>query len=332
VKLGRNDPCHCGSGKKYKSCHLHAAEAHTNGSETHRNGSDAPAADVALNGGFAPAQAATERVGQEEIRRILVEDFGFTNLEAYGRWIRDVRPGLSLTPALVAKLSPDKIDCRAFWQVCDSLFGIDPVHNVMLAPEVGQLPYPIETREDANRMNLRLAKTFGITSFLEETAHRRLKVLEIGPGFGSLKNYVETATEHVYTAIDVCPRFAGVIEATAEGFASDAFVATGEGSFSYVVSTNVFQHLSARQRSRWYLDARRLLHPEGLFIFNVLVDTAKISARARDREGNAWCDHYGQFTEIPKLGPLHDELGGLFRILYVTQRYDGVMNFVCQKR
>ncbi len=21
-KLGRNDPCHCGSGKKYKNCHL----------------------------------------------------------------------------------------------------------------------------------------------------------------------------------------------------------------------------------------------------------------------------------------------------------------------
>lgn len=25
--LGRNDPCHCGSGKKYKSCHLGADEA-----------------------------------------------------------------------------------------------------------------------------------------------------------------------------------------------------------------------------------------------------------------------------------------------------------------
>jgi hypothetical protein len=25
--LGRNDPCHCGSGKKYKQCHLGADEA-----------------------------------------------------------------------------------------------------------------------------------------------------------------------------------------------------------------------------------------------------------------------------------------------------------------
>jgi hypothetical protein len=27
MKLGRNDPCHCGSGKKYKKCHLEADEA-----------------------------------------------------------------------------------------------------------------------------------------------------------------------------------------------------------------------------------------------------------------------------------------------------------------
>ena len=26
-ELGRNDPCHCGSGKKYKSCHLDQAAA-----------------------------------------------------------------------------------------------------------------------------------------------------------------------------------------------------------------------------------------------------------------------------------------------------------------
>jgi uncharacterized protein YchJ len=26
-KLGRNDPCHCGSGKKYKKCHLTADQA-----------------------------------------------------------------------------------------------------------------------------------------------------------------------------------------------------------------------------------------------------------------------------------------------------------------
>jgi len=28
MKIGRNDPCPCGSGKKYKKCHLEADEAH----------------------------------------------------------------------------------------------------------------------------------------------------------------------------------------------------------------------------------------------------------------------------------------------------------------
>lgn len=27
MKLGRNDPCHCGSGEKYKKCHLEKDEA-----------------------------------------------------------------------------------------------------------------------------------------------------------------------------------------------------------------------------------------------------------------------------------------------------------------
>jgi hypothetical protein len=215
--------------------------------------------------------------------------------------------------------------------VCEELFGIDPVFNQVVSPEVGHLPYPIETRMDANRMNLRLAKAFGLTSFLEETAGQRLKVFEVGPGFGALKGFIETKTEHVYSAIDVHPRFDGVLEATAEGTIPERFVDLSRGSFSYVVSSNVFQHLSARQRSQYYTDARALLHDKGLFIFNVLVDTSKLAQRARDRDGNAWCDHYGQFTEIPKLGPLHDELSALFRILYVTQRYDGVCNFVCEK-
>ena len=26
IRLGRNDPCHCGSGKKYKSCHMKSDE------------------------------------------------------------------------------------------------------------------------------------------------------------------------------------------------------------------------------------------------------------------------------------------------------------------
>jgi|SRR5579859_1059162 len=268
----------------------------------------------------------------DEIKRILVDELGFRDLEAYRTWINDVRPTIAPTPARIDKLSPDVVDCRDFWKVCDELFGSDPVANVALAPEVGRLPYPIETPMDANRMNLRLAKSMGVTAFLDENAHQRVRTLEIGPGYGSLKNYIETHTNHLYTGVDVVPRIPGVIQATAEGLLPNDVVEEGQNTCSYVIATNVFQHFSHKQRVKHFEDAEALLHQNGLFIFNLTVDTGKAPSYSRDRKGNAWADHYGQYTPIPKPGTLYDELARAFDIIYVTQRYDGLFNFVCQKR
>jgi len=267
-----------------------------------------------------------------DIKRILVEELGFRNLDAYKAWVHDVRPTIAPTPARIDKLSPDVVDCRDFWKVCEELFGSDPVCNVAVDPEVGRLPFQVESPMDANRMNLRLAKSLGITAFLEENGHERLRTLEIGPGYGALKSFIETHTNHVYTGVDVFPRIPGVIEATREGLLPPEFVEAEGGSFSYVISSNVFQHLSARQRAKHIEDAAVLLHAGGLFIFNLIIDTGKLPAHTRDRKGTAWADHYGQYTPIPKPGPLYDQLAPAFDILYVTQRYDGVFNFACRKR
>ena len=269
--------------------------------------------------------------GYREIRRVMVEELGFCDLAAYQRWVTDVRPHVQPTPEAIARLSPDAVDCRAFWKVCDELFGSDPVCNVAVAPEVGRLPYAIETPMDVNRMNLRLAKSLGITAFLEENAQARLRVLEIGPGYGSLKNFIETHTNHTYVGFDAVPRIPGVLETTQEGLLPRDLIAREAGSFSYVISSNVFQHLSAAQRATYVEDAGALLHPGGIFIFNLTVDTAKIPAYARDANGTAWAVHYGQYTPIPKGGAAYDLAGKAFNILYVTQRYDGVFNFVCQR-
>jgi SAM-dependent methyltransferase len=185
---------------------------------------------------------------------------------------------------------------------------------------------------DANRMNLRLASSFGVTAFLEENAYARLNVLEIGTGLGSLKNFIETRTNHLYTGVDVVARVPGVLEATADGLLPREVVEQRAASFSYVVSSNVFQHFSARQRSQYIVDAHALLHEGGLFIMNLSVDTGKMPSTMRDTKGNAWADHYGQYTPIPKGGAIYDELARSFAILYVTQRYDGLFNFVCQKK
>jgi hypothetical protein len=266
-----------------------------------------------------------------EIRRILVDELGFADLPAYTRWIAEERPTSRPTPERVELLSPDVVDNRAFWRVCEELFGADPVCNVAVAPTMGKLPYEVASSMDANRMNLRLARSMGITAFLDENADARVKTLEIGPGYGSLKNYLETHTNHRYTGVDVYPRIPGVLEATADGVLPRELVEAEAESFSYVVSTNVFQHLSARQRATYMSDAAALLHPGGLFLFTVIVDTAKVTPNMRDESGLAWADHYGQYTPIPKGGDLYDEIGRRFGILYVVQRYDGLFGFVCRK-
>ena len=182
----------------------------------------------------------------------------------------------------------------------------------------------------SRRMNLRLAKSLGVLAFLEEFATERLKTLEIGPGFGSLKNFIESHTAHVYLGVDVFPRIPGVLDATAEGFIPQSLIEQERNLLGYVVASNVFQHMSARQRTRHFRDAHALLRKGGLFIFNTIVDSAK--STMRDKRGNAWCDHYGQYTLLPKLHDLYEEVSSKFGILYVTQRYDGVFNFVCQKQ
>lgn len=268
---------------------------------------------------------------EDEIRRILTEDLGFVDLASYKRWVETKRATLLVTPMMIERLSPDNIDCRAFWRVCDELFGQDPVCNIVSAPRVGALPHAVETTMDANRLNLRLARNFGVLSFLDENANERLRVFEIGAGYGSLKSYIETQTAFTYAAVDAVPRFSGVQETTAEGFIPEVTLAEGRNTYSYVLSSNVFQHLSAKQRSRYYTDAHSLLHGGGLFIFNLHIDRGKRAEYLRDKKGNAYCDHYGQFTEVPK-ADIYEELGPLFDILYVTQRYDGLFNFVCRKR
>ncbi len=55
MKIGRNDPCHCGSGKKYKQCHLAKDEAKQREA---RQTAEAAAASASAD---APATAVRER-------------------------------------------------------------------------------------------------------------------------------------------------------------------------------------------------------------------------------------------------------------------------------
>jgi len=56
ANIGRNDPCHCGSGKKYKQCHLAADEAKERAARAKAAAAAPPKGEV--DGEAAPAQAA----------------------------------------------------------------------------------------------------------------------------------------------------------------------------------------------------------------------------------------------------------------------------------
>jgi hypothetical protein len=68
--LGRNDPCHCGSGKKYKACHLgqdEAAEREQRAKQQEAQAKDAPAPAEGAEADAAAA-AAAERSHSREPR------------------------------------------------------------------------------------------------------------------------------------------------------------------------------------------------------------------------------------------------------------------------
>jgi hypothetical protein len=151
-----------------------------------------------------------DRLGYAEIKRVLVDDLGFRDLDAYKKWAKETRPTYVPTREALDRLAPEHVDCRDFWRVSEELFGMDGVCNLVVSPAVGVLPYAVDSHMDANRTNLRLAKSLGVTAFLDENADGRHKTLEIGPGYGGSKNYVETRTRHHYVGYDVLPRVPGV--------------------------------------------------------------------------------------------------------------------------
>ena len=69
-ELGRNDPCHCGSGKKYKQCHLAKDEAAERAKRAKEVAPETEAAAEAPKSSAAPAKPKTRQPwkGQQNTR------------------------------------------------------------------------------------------------------------------------------------------------------------------------------------------------------------------------------------------------------------------------
>lgn len=272
----------------------------------------------------------------EEIKDIIVNKLGLKDMDAYIKWVaefdnHDHTKRRLITPEDIELLSPDNVDCNAFWQVADEIFGIDAV----CATNYGKL----ETRNTdvGNRRNLGLARLMGALNFIDEWRFSPTNLLEIGVGYGALKSYIQMNTAFGYCGFDVRPRIVGVYPTDKDGSLPAKYIEQCKGTVQVVVSSNVFQHLSNKQRSRYFKDIYEVMNKDGVFVFNCLVhniDPATVSAEHKFAvDGRRYLKHYGQFTEIPYYPELVKELREQFHIVYETRRFfDDFVTFSCSKK
>ena len=267
-------------------------------------------------------------LNKEQIKETIVNRLGIKNLDAYSEWKKKVFG--KDTPILTQEdrelLSPDNIHNGAFWQVCEELFYVDPVSNC----QCNKLPNDIDL---GNKRNMVLARTTGMLNIVDEWKHYTMPILEIGAGYGNFKNYVELTTNMTYTGVDVYPKTNGVIASTPEGFLPESVLNMKQ--YGLIYSSNVFQHLSSKQRSRYFSDVSKILHPHGVFVFNLIVhfDDPKNPQYPVSDDNRRYLGHYGQFTEIPYYYELTAELKNLFVVLSEHRKFDeNLFTFTCGRK
>lgn len=271
----------------------------------------------------------------EEIKDIIVNKLGIKDLEAYVKWEAqfhesDHTKRRIVTQEDVELLSPDRIDNNAFWRVAEELFGADPVANC----NYGKLPNDVVK---GNLRNVSLARSTGALTYVDEWKHFDIAVLEIGAGYGSFRDYCAYHTNFRYLGVDVYPRIANAIPTNPDGTLPAKLLEDTAGKAQIVYSSNVFQHLSNRQRSQYFKDVLTLMKEDGLFVFNLLVhfdDPAScLPERTYAWDKRRYLHHYGQMTEIPYYPELREELEKNFKIFMETRRYhDYFFTFHCTKK
>jgi SAM-dependent methyltransferase len=257
----------------------------------------------------------------EEIKKIITEDLKITNQTDYQSYLKQVHQ-TPLTAEQIELLSPDNVDNNDFWRFANEQFGIDCIANT----KYGASTY---TSVTGNRRNLGLARTIGALNYIEEFKNTPKRLLEIGAGLGSFKNYIETNTQFDYVGVDAFPQLVGVEQTTKEGFLPEKIKNLGQ-CFDIVYSSNVFQHLSQKQRVQYFKDIYHSLSPDGVFIVNLMLNNNGGYVGA---DGEKYLCHYGQFTLIPSWSKIIEDLTQHFNILQTTTRYvDYFTNFVCLPR
>lgn len=263
-----------------------------------------------------------------EIKDIITNKYGYKNLDD---WKKECENRFSLykkegrykpTQEEIDLLSPDNVDCGAFWRVCTELFGIDPICNITQPGYADNSAVNMYDITIANKRNLWLTETFGILTYLKEHADYPSMVMEFGAGYGGLKNWIESNTSKNYIGFDVNPLIPSILPLNHQGeLITD--ISDNKGKVSHFVCSNVFQHLSEKQRLYIFDTAATYLYSGGLLMFITPIKSAAYE----------YIYTYGQITINPSSSWIDEELCKRgFKICMVTSRYDGVVGYIAIKQ
>lgn len=151
-------------------------------------------------------------------------------------------------------LNPDTINNHIFWELAPSL-------------DRGAIcGSPNYNHNNMNELNLTLLEYSGALSYIKRSWIPGNCIFEIGSGFGSFRKEVPSYIE--YYGIDNCPRFKNVYQTNEDGTCTSFIKSQFGRTFDFVVCSNVFQHLSIKQKQHYIDLAHFLLKDNGCFIVN----------------------------------------------------------------
>ena len=263
----------------------------------------------------------------EEFKEIVEGQYGIKDLATYEDY--KMRMGTNgVTKAEVELMSPDNVNSCSFWEYIEK------------NPEIAKDAIAFgatkdKTRDDVNKQNLGLALTLNAFSYLmlykDEVG---MPLLDIGAGYGMVKEFVEKYTKAIYHGVDVYPKFDGVLQVGSDGSTLPPVIMNAW--FGMIISVNVFQHLSIKQRNHYYEQIAKILHPNG--IFSVTISTFnKASVNVRKpfmcaEDGKGYMCHYGQYVECQSYQEVIADLSKHFTIRSLAHRvFDDSFTFHCVK-
>lgn len=257
---------------------------------------------------------------------VIAGDYKITDLPSYVEYKKKAGQN-GVTVEEIQRLSPDTINSCSFWEWIEK--------NPKLAKDA--IAFGLtenDSVEKVNQINFHIACQMGVLNYIIMNKHVvGMPILDIGPGYGMLRNFIRENTRFVYHGVDAYPKFEGVLQVGADGSTlPDNIMNT---RFGMVVSTNVFQHLSVRQRRHYYEQIEKILEP-GCGIFTVtncaIVDGSSVKY-FRGADGKNYMCHYGQYTEVQHINEIMADLSKHFNILSIQHRFfDNCFTFHCLKR